>query len=190
MPAKSKLPKASWFRAWLAKCVLLLAIVALFLGGVIWAGHWGLEQLRGRDRYQIAFSDIGCEPPSGMERKRFLDEVRYYAPSLPPRIDLLDEELAERVSEGFAKHPWVEKVESVEIKPPRQVIVKVKQRRPALAVPFGGEILVVDGGGVLLPKDAPTLDLPVYSGAAKAPRGIGLRWGDANVEAAARKARQ
>lgn len=188
MPAKSQAKKRGWFRAWLVKSVLLLALVALFLGGVILAGHWGLERLRGRERYEIAFAQIECEPPNGMDRKRFLEEVRYYAPTLPARVSLLDDELRNRLTEGFAKHPWVEKVDDVAIKPPKEIIVKLTLRKPALAVPFGGELLAVDGAGVLLPKDAPTLGLPVYAGEPKAPREIGARWGDPNVEAAARKA--
>jgi len=122
-----------------------------------------------------------------MERKKFLEEVQYYA-SLSGRINLLDEALPDRLREGFAKHPWVEKVDGVEITPPKHVIVKLTYRTPALAVKFGGELLVTDRAGVLLPKDAPTLGLPVYDGDAKAPKGVGLRWGDPNVEAAARKA--
>jgi len=189
MPAKSRADKPSWFRPWLFKSVLLLSLVALFLGGVIWAGRWGLEQLRGRERYQIAFADIECATPAGMEKKKFLEEVQYYAaPALSGQINLLDESLRERLREGFAKHPWVEKVDDVEISPPKQIVVKLTHRTPALAVKFGGELLATDRTGVLLTKEAPTLGLPIYPGEAKAPKGVGLRWGDANVEAAARKA--
>lgn len=188
MPAKSRADKPTWFRAWLFKSALLLLLVALFLAGVIWAGRWGLEQLRGRERYEIAFIDIECDTPAGMDRKKFLDEVRYYAPGLSARVNLLDDQLRDRLMEGFARHPWVEKVDDVEIKPPKQIIVKLTHRTPVLAVKFGGELLAIDRTGVLLPKDAPTLGLPIFAGEAKVPLGIGLRWGDPNVEAAARKA--
>jgi hypothetical protein len=51
--------------------------------------------------------------------------------------------------------------------------------------------LVLDGEGVLLYTNAPTLGLPIYEGAARAPQGkAGTRWGDPNVEAAARKLRK
>jgi hypothetical protein len=185
MHAKSRAAKPSWFRTWLVKSVLLLSLVALFLGGVIWAGRWGLEYLRDRERYEIAFTDIECATPAGMERKKFLEEVQYYA-RLPGRVSLLDESLADRLRAGFARHPWVEKVDEVEIKPPRHIVVTVTHRTPALAVKFGDELLATDRTGVLLPKDAPTLGLPTYPGQAKAPQGVGLRWGDPNVEAAAR----
>ncbi len=188
MPAKSRAEKKPWFRAWLIKSALLLAVVALFLGGVILAGHWGREYLHGRERFEIAFTDIDCVAPAGMDRQRFLEEVQYYSPALPAHIDLLDDQLRDRLADGFARHPWIEKVDGVEIKPPKQVIVKLTQRTPVLAVKFGGELLATDRTGVLLPKNAPTLDLPIYAGDARAPRGIGQRWGDPNVEAAAHKA--
>ena len=83
MPPKSR-PETSWRQSWLLKGAVLLACVVLFLGGVIWAGRWGLEHLRGSDRYVIPFNEIDCEPPVGMERQKFLDQVRYYAsPRLP-----------------------------------------------------------------------------------------------------------
>jgi hypothetical protein len=187
MPAKSRQEKPAWFRTWLFKSALLLALVVLFLGAVILAGHWGLEQLRGRERYDISLADIECEPPVGMDRKTFLGQVRYYAPTLPERVNLLDEQLSDKLREGFAKHPWVENVTDVEIKPPRQVVVKLTHRTPALAVKLGADVFAVDRGGVLLPKDAPTLGLPIFEGDAREPKGVGLRWGDPNVEAAARK---
>jgi hypothetical protein len=176
----------AWYKSWLLKSTVLLLLVALFLGGVIWAGRWGLEQLQGSNRYNVAFADIECEPPVGMDRQKFLDEVRYYEPRFPERLGLLDESLSPHLRQGFAKHPWVEKVDDVTIKPPKQIIVKLTPRAPVLAVHFAGEVLAVDRTGVLLPKNAPTLGLPMFDGDARAPKGIGQRWGDPNVEAAAR----
>jgi hypothetical protein len=116
--------KSSWFRGWVLKSGLLFAVVAVFLGGLIWAGRAGLEQLRGRDRYDVAFADIECQPPAGMDKSDFLDEVRYVS-RLPKRLHLLDESLSQQLKTGFAKHPRVEKVEVVEIKPPKQIVVKL-----------------------------------------------------------------
>jgi hypothetical protein len=179
---------SAWYKSWLLKSTLLLLVVALFLGGVIWAGHWGHEQLQGSNRYNVAFADIECGPPVGMDRQKFLDEVRYYEPRLPERLGLLDESLSHQLRQGFAKHPWVEKVDDVTIKPPKQIIVKLTHRMPVLAVRYSGEVWAVDRSGVLLPKNAPTHGLPMFDGDAQAPKAIGLRWGDPNVEAAARAA--
>ena len=81
----------------------------------------------------------------------------------------------------------MEKVE-VEIKPPKQIIVKLTHRTPVLAVKVGTKVRAVDANGVLLPTNAPTLGLPVYEGDAAPPREdkAGTHWGDPNVEAAAR----
>jgi len=179
--------KSPWFPPWLVRSAMLFVFVALFLGGLVWAGRWGTEQLRGRDRYDVAFSEIDCEPPVGMERQKFLDEVRYYARALPERLHLLNDDLPQQLREGFALHPWVEKVDAVEIKPPKQIIVKFTPRAPVLAVRFGADLHAVDHHGVLLPTNAPTRGLPVYDGDAPRPVAIGKRWGDANVEAAARE---
>ena len=189
--AKPRPTLSVWYKSWLFRSTLILTLVAAFLGGIIWAGRWGKEQLRGSKQFTIEFADIDCDPPAGMDRHKFLDEVLYYAsPRLPKEIDLLDDNLRDHLKEGFTKHPWVEKVDDVTIVPPRQVVVKLTQRTPVLAVKVGAELLAVDGSGVALPKNAPTAGLPIYVGDAKAPREIGQRWGDPNVEAAARKARR
>jgi hypothetical protein len=191
MPPKPRPDKTPWYRSWLLKSTLLLVLVALFLGGVIWAGRWGSEQLRDNSRYLVNFTELECEPPHGMDKKKFLDEVRYYAsPRLPEQLHLLDDDLKTKLRDGFAKHPWVEKVDSVEIIQPKQIVVKLTYRTPVLAVKVGTDLLAVDGAGVLLPKDAPTHGLPIFEGNAKAPKGIGERWGDPNVEAAARKVKR
>jgi hypothetical protein len=190
MPPKSK-PETTWRQSWLLKCALLLLVVALFLGGIIWAGWWGRDYVQGSDRYVIPFADIECNPPVGMDRTKFLDEVLYYAsPKLPERVNLIDEELPDKLHAGFGKHPWVATVEGVSIHPPKKVLVKLTHRTAVLAVKVGPDVLAVDATGVLLPKNAPTLGLPFYEGDAPAPKGIGQRWGDPNVEAAARKARR
>lgn len=191
MPPKLRPDKPAWYKSWLLKSTLLLLLVALFLGGVIVAGRWGMDLLGSSERYVIAFTDIECKPPVGMDRQKFLNQVLYYAsPRLPERLNLLDQDLRKRLSDGFARHPWVEKVDDVEIKQPKQIIVKLTHRTPVLAINDGAKMRAVDATGVLLPEDAPTLDLPIYDGIAKKPQGAGLRWGDPNVEAAARKSKK
>jgi cell division septal protein FtsQ len=187
--SKSRSEKTSWFRRWPFRATLSLVLVALFLGGIIWIGHRGLEQLQGRDRYLLDFRDIECEPPVGMDKREFLDEVLFES-RLPKRLNLLDADLPQHLREGFLKHPWVERVE-VDIKPPKQIIVILTHRTPVLAVKVGAKVFAVDANGVLLRPNAPTLSLPIYDGDAKPPQGpAGTRWGDPNVEAAARMLRK
>jgi hypothetical protein len=188
MPAKARPEKSTPYKSWVLKSILLLALVALFLGGVIWAGRWGKDTLQDNPRYEVDFIEIDCEPPVGMNRKAFLEQVRYYAsPGLPERLHLLGANLKIRLADGFARHPWVEKVDDVAILAPKQIVVKLTYRTPVLAVQDGTKLRAVDGAGILLPDDAPTVGLPLYEGAAKAPKATGERWGDPNVEAAARK---
>jgi hypothetical protein len=175
-------------RVWLVKTALLVAMVAAFLAGVIWLGNWGLEQIRSKDRFVVPFSEIECTPPPGQTRGEFLDEVLYLA-RLPDRVGFLDDDLPQKLSVAFAKHPWVEKVSAVERKPPRTIQVRLVLRRPVLAVPTAEGLVVVDAQGVCLPKNAPTEGLPVYEGEATLPRGpAGKKWGDPKVEERARQA--
>jgi hypothetical protein len=188
--SKSRPEKTSWFRRWPFRATLSLLLVSIFLGSIIYAGRSGLEYLHGRDRYLLDFHVIQCEPPIGMDKREFLDEVLFES-RLPTRLNLLDDDLPQRLRDGFLKHPWVERVDAVDIKPPNQVSVKLTHRTPVLAVKVGANLHAVDGNGVLLRPNAPTLGLPIYDGDAKPPQGpAGMRWGDPNVEAAARKRRK
>ena len=178
-PADSPAPAAR--RWWLQVAGVLLVSVGL-VAGLIIAGRWGIEQLRGRDRYLISFVDVDCEAPAGMSRREFLEEVQYEA-RFPDRFGVLDEDLHSRLKEAFAAHPWVRSVKDVEISPPKSVRVKLVFRRPVLAVRWDGSLAAVDGEGVRLPKNADTGGLPVYPAAPSPPHGkAGTRWGDAKLE--------
>jgi hypothetical protein len=161
--------------------------VALFIGGLLALAHFAQEQLRDRDRYTAAFADIDCTPPPPLARTAFLDEVQYLA-RLSGRLHLLDGDLPRRLAAGFAKHPWVAKVEQVEVTPAGRVAVRLAYRRPVLAVRFAAEVRVVDGEGILLPRDAPSAGLPIHEAASPPAGPAGTRWGDAALEAAARRA--
>ncbi len=160
---------------------------ALVLAGTVKVGDLARRHLRDDFRYTIPFGDIECSPPAALGRDEFLDEVRYLADA-PARLRLLDDDLAGRLAGAFARHPWVERVESVEVRA-RQVRARLAFRRPVLAVPHEGQLRAVDRNGVLLPAAAVTDGLPVYSGLAPPPCGpAGTPWGDEAVEEAARRA--
>src|SRR5262245_50318895 len=124
---------------WLFKCLALLLGLGLLLGGVIALGPLAQDRLRSSGRYAAAFADVGCEPPPGLTRGAFLDEVQYLA-GLPDRLSLLDTELPRRLADAFARHPWVERVERVAVTPPRQVRVELTYRRAVLAVRSQGKL--------------------------------------------------
>lgn len=173
---------------------VLLQVFLPVLGGVVLLlgvaliGQVARERLRSRDHAVIAFADIDCPAPPGVDRADFLDAVQMQA-SFSDQLPLRDDALASRLAKAFALHPWVEKVEQVEIIHPRQVRVRLLYRTPVLAVPHAGHVRAVDRHGVLLPAEARTDGLPVFSGDTNPPAGaVGTRWGDPAVEEAARQA--
>jgi hypothetical protein len=175
---------------WIFKSLLVLLVLVMALAGVVTLGRGALDQLRPHPRYQVAFRDIECTPPPGMSRQDFLDEVQYLA-QCPDRLALLDEELSQHLVLAFARHPWVENVEQVEVRPPRQVQVRLVHRTGVLAVQSADGIRVVDAGGIVLPRGAPHAGLPRLEALFSSPRGpAGTRWGDPEIEAAARRAAQ
>lgn len=176
--------KGGWFLRGLGLAILLPGFVA----GVIVLGQYAVQQIENRPRYQFAFAEIACMPPAGMSRADFLSEVQYHA-ELPDQLNILADNLPKRLAQAFRQHPWVEKVVRVTIDAPRNVTVDCIYREPVLAVGWGDQLRAVDRDGVLLPIKAATTGLPVFSGKAKAPAGpTGAKWGDPDVEAAARKA--
>jgi cell division septal protein FtsQ len=174
---------------WLLQCAALLLLVTGLLASIIWLGRWSQQQVRSQDRYLVPVADIECDPPAGLDRVEFLDQVRYDA-RLPAQVNVLDDDLPAQLRAAFAKHPWVETVDDVQLRSPRTITVRLTYRTPVLAVPWDGGLRAVDGYGVLLPRNAPTRELPVYDGEPKAPRGpAGTRWGDPDDEARARALR-
>jgi hypothetical protein len=173
---------------WSLKVLGPVVGLGLFLLALLWIGKVAWEHIRQQDRYTVALADVDCTPPPGQSRADFLDEVQYLA-GLPDRFPYLEEDLARRLAEAFARHPRVEKVVRVELVPPRQVRVELVYRTPVLAVPLAGETRVVDGSGVLLPKGISPNGLPVFKDKCAPPRGpAGTPWGDPAVEAAAIRA--
>lgn len=169
------------------KVLAPLVGVALLLLGVIALGRMAWDQLRERERFQVSFSDIECTPPPRQGRIEFLDEVQYLS-AMPQKLRFLDDDLAERLSRAFARHPLVAQVKRVELIAPRQVVVRLVYRTPVLVVRWADHERVVDGWGVLLPKSTPSRGLPVYPGQAPPPKNPeGKPWGDPAVEAAARQ---
>ncbi len=124
---------------WCLRSTALVVLVGGFLAGVIWLGHWSLDQLHDQDRYLVKLADLDCDVPEGMARQDFLDEVQYDS-GLPNRLNVLDKELPERLWAAFRRHPWVEKVEGVTVTPPRDIAVRLRFRTPVLAVPWDGEL--------------------------------------------------
>jgi hypothetical protein len=172
-------------KRWIVPIVLPVCGSALVLAGVILGGQALRARLRQHDRYTTAFADIECPTPVVMRREQFLEEVRKGA-DLPERLPVLDEGLADRLKAAFAKHPWVEQVEQVQIGRDRKIEIDLRFRTPALAVPLADGTCAVDAHGILLPANANVVGLPVWRGPSGLPAGkTGEYWGDAALEGTA-----
>jgi hypothetical protein len=170
--------------------ILIAVLVVVALAGIVIGmnrvGERMQASLRDEPRYALDFSAIVCDPAPPMACESFLSEVQYLA-DRPDELSILEPELAAKLAAAFAQHPWVEAVEHVEVRPPHSVVVRLRYRRPVLAVATGREIRAVDRSGVLLPTSAKTDGLQRYPGKASPPAGpAGRAWGDPDLEAAAR----
>jgi len=177
---------------WTLQLTALVLVAGLVLGGVILLSQHAREQIRERERFQTAFADIDCNPPAPLERAEFLEEVLYHSRQ-PERFSTLDDSLVERLNAAFLQHPWVAKVDKVDVTPPRGVRVTLIYRQPALAVAVASDLAgttpklrAVDEQGILLPKKVPIPgDLIVLHGAPRPASAAGKPWGDPGVAAAA-----
>ncbi|HXD87960.1 MAG TPA: hypothetical protein VN641_15845 [Urbifossiella sp.] len=138
--------------------VLLLATVAAAAGILLAIDRLGSEALQWlspRERYRIAFADIHCAAPPGLDRSAFLAEVRYQS-GFPDSFNSLAGSDRRQLARAFAAHPWVESVEAVTVAPGNAVTVALRFRVPILAVRVKDGTRLVDAHGVLLPESAPT----------------------------------
>ena len=171
----------------LVKTALLVFFLSCVLVGIVTVGRNTRDDLKQHDRFAITFAEIEVEAPPGEARDEFLLDVQYYG-AAPDKLLLLDETLPGRLAALFNKHPMVDRVDKVEMTPPRRVTVKLTYRRAVLAVHDGMRWRAVDAEGVVLSKQTPITGLPTFQ-ATRPPSGPeGSRWGDPAVENAAREA--
>ncbi len=138
------------------RAALAVGLTLAIVGGIVlsfdWLGGEALRRIGLRGRYRVPFSEIECDPPAGLTRTTFLTEVRYLS-NFPESFHAVDETERRQLAEAFARHPWVESVEGVEVEPGNVVRVKSKYRVPALAIRVDrGAVRLVDAHGVLLPE--------------------------------------
>jgi len=117
------------------------------------------------------FANINCSLPPVLSKEEFLNEVRYLG-NLKEEYDLLEEGILARIFNAFQVHPWVQKVVDVQREGPQKIKVILEFRTPALVVPITpikdqieavDKFRVVDVNGVILPKNAPQIGLPILA---------------------------
>lgn len=171
----------------LARSLMAIGLVAAVVAGVSWVGDQAGARVADRDRYQTPVADIRVEPPPGTDRVAFLSEVRHLG-RLPATVSAVDPQTPATLAAAFARHPWVERVESISVAADRSITAKLIHRLPTLAVrvTLDLDLRVVDRTGVLLPPGTPSTGLPelrppVPASTAKP----GERWADDTVTRAA-----
>src|SRR5262245_61717086 len=120
-------------RPWILPTLSPLAATVLALAGIIALGQSAQEDLRSRQQYHVSFFNIQCEPPASMTRSEFLGEVQYEAET-SDQLNPLDVGLPARLAAVFARHPWVERVERIEVRPNGQIEAQFTFRQPVLAI--------------------------------------------------------
>ncbi|HEV3205071.1 MAG TPA: hypothetical protein VGY77_11835 [Gemmataceae bacterium] len=175
------------YRPWMVQIGVVGLGAGLLLIGIFLVNQATREDLSRHNRYLVDFTAIQCEAPPALARAEFLSEVQYLG-GMPSKLPVLDQEIGERLAGAFARHPWVEKVEEIQITPSQTIKIRLTYRTPVLGVLHEGQLRAVDRYGVLLPPTSPTEGLPLYSGKVKPPRGpAGTPWGDVALEKAAAK---
>lgn len=172
------------------KVLLMLAVVA---SGLFFFQKLKnqLPDLSQRDEYQIETKNISLIPaPPHYVPIDLVDQVIKRS-SLPEKMSLLDQGLVLKIADAFQKHPWVQKVVSVQ--KTNTVEVEVLFRKPAAMVDVKQALFPVDNEGVLLPpEDFSVSDArryPVITGILSIPAGpAGTSWGDLTVTGAAQLA--
>jgi hypothetical protein len=110
----------------LGRWVVMVGTASLLVATFV-AGKLTQAAVRTWDRYTVAFADIDCTPPPGQNGLDFLAEVQYLA-GMPDRLSILDENLASRLADAFARHPLVESVQKVVVEPAHRVQVRLDFR--------------------------------------------------------------
>jgi len=140
---------ARWLRGWAVVPAVLLGGLGLTLLGLYALERWTRERLHETAADRVAFTDIDCEPPPGRSKADFLHEVRYES-GLPAELSVLEDGLPDRLASAFAGHPYVGRVERVEITPDGKIRIQLTYRTPVLAVVNDGHSFQVDAHGVHL----------------------------------------
>ncbi|MFH1300270.1 MAG: hypothetical protein ABIK07_04350 [Planctomycetota bacterium] len=172
------------------KVLLMLAVVASGLFFFQKLKHQ-LPDLSQLEEYQLETKKLSLIPaPPHYVPIDIVDQVIKRS-QLPEKVSLLDQGLVLKIADAFQKHPWVQKVVSVQ--KTNTLEVEVLFRKPAAMVEIKQALFPVDNEGVLLPpEDFSVSDArryPVITGILSNPAGpAGTSWGDLTVTGAAQLA--
>jgi hypothetical protein len=170
--------------------VMWLGVLLAAVGGSSFTLWKMVEEHVLRDPlYQLSPSQITVTAPPDWIRSDVKSEVIRDA-GLDTPASILDDKLAERISQAFALHPWVAKVARVQKFSPARVEVDLIYRKPVCMVEVPGGLYPVDAEAVLLPSiDFSPIEArryPRLSGVEPVTTSpVGTRWRDTRVSGAA-----
>ncbi len=184
-PPSARLVSWLWGRGRPFTLVVLIAVALFGLWSAVWYGAGVGEYILSTDQYQVTYQQVEITPlPPWIHSD--IRAVVFRNASLDGPLSIMDDNLNERISTAFSLHPWVEKVERVSKHHPARIEVELVYRRPVCMVELAGDLLPVDGRGILLPRgDFSPVEAGRYPrlvGIDTAPVGTtGEAWGDVRV---------
>lgn len=188
-------------RVWIQLTVGLLAFLALW---ICW--RTVRSTALAESRYQAGRRDILILAPPPWISPHFIDEVFSYRKlGTTTGVNITDRGGIEDLFLAFTRHPWVKRVESLEIGYPARILARLEFRVPIALVEadpefygpeFRGGVFPIDEEAVLLPSDYlkasqavdndSVFDYLWISGIRSTPMGgIGEPWNDPRLEEAA-----
>jgi len=169
----------------------LILVLAIFAGLGALGWHFVKERIEHKPDYRLAADKITISPPPDWVPERFVEDV-LQSSGLDRAGSLLDATLPQKLTEAFAAHPWVERVEQVIPRFPSGAEIRLSYRVPIALVEVSQRgIFLVDRNGVLLPPDYLSdserrSEYLTIQGIQSMPLGsVGTPWGDPIVQVAA-----
>ncbi len=127
-----------------------LLVIAAFFAAWWWVWQRVGPRVTSAERYLVELDDLHLTPQPEWIHTDVRAEV-YQWLRLGGPMNLLDDDLNPRIAEGFARHPWIERVDRVTRLPAGGVQVDLEYRRPVCVVRIGDRLLPVDRSSFLLP---------------------------------------
>jgi len=181
----------------MGRTLIGLALVLVSFAGLGALGWYFVkDRIRHQPEYLLSADKVSVSLPPDWVPDRFVEDV-LQSSGLNRTGSLLDATLPQKLTEAFAAHPWVERVEYAIPRYPSGADIKLFYRVPTAVVeiPQRG-IFLVDRNGVLLPPEYLLNINPDQRGGYLVIQGIqsmplgspGTPWGDPMVQTAAQLA--
>jgi hypothetical protein len=128
-----------------------LVVVCGLLAGTGWFLWQQVHRtVAARGDYLLDLNEIELPPKPAWIRADVRAEALRDA-SLDPPLSLINTSLPERLAKAYSLHPWVSRVDGVQITYPAHANIKLQYRQPVAMVELANGLLPIDSAGTLLP---------------------------------------